>query len=205
MQDAIRVLYVDDEPDLLDIGKQFLEESGDFSVTTSGSAPAALDLISREKFEVIISDYQMPEMDGVQFLVEVRSRYGQVPFIMLTGRGSEEVAIQAINNGVDFYLQKGGEPEAQFSELSDKIKSVASWKRADEARKRAAFLEAQVETSPDGISITALDGTIQFVTSQIASMYGYDSTEKLIGMNSLQFVHPILWQIFHSHSLLRCL
>ncbi|MEI6840781.1 MAG: PAS domain S-box protein [Methanomicrobiales archaeon] len=153
MQDAIRVLYVDDEPDLLDIGKQFLEESGDFSVTTSGSAPAALDLISREKFEVIISDYQMPEMDGVQFLVEVRSRYGQVPFIMLTGRGSEEVAIQAINNGVDFYLQKGGEPEAQFSELSDKIKSVASWKRADEARKRAAFLEAQVETSPDGMLV----------------------------------------------------
>ena len=50
--------------------------------------------------------------------------------------------------------------------------------------------KTMVETSPDGISITSLDGNIQFVTSQIASMYGYDSSEKLIGMNSLQFVHP---------------
>ncbi|MEI6842712.1 MAG: response regulator [Methanomicrobiales archaeon] len=72
MPDNLRVLYFDDETDLLEIGKLFIEQSGDFSVTTIDSASAALNLIKIEQFDAIISDYQMPEMDGFQFLKEVR-------------------------------------------------------------------------------------------------------------------------------------
>ncbi len=118
MAAEIRVLYVDDEPDLLTIGKLFLEESGDFTITTAPNAAEALMLLEQEKFDAIVSDYQMPEMDGIQFLVEVRTRFGPTPFILFTGRGREEVVIQAINSGADFYLQKGGDPGAQFAELS---------------------------------------------------------------------------------------
>ena len=133
MADAIRVLYVDDELGLLEIAKLYLEESGEFSVTTIDSVSAALDLLGKEKFDVIISDYQMPGMDGIEFLVEVRTRFGKIPFILFTGKGREEVVIQAINSGADFYLQKGGEPESQFAELSHKTYSAVSRKRADEA------------------------------------------------------------------------
>ena len=63
----------------------------------------------------------MPEMDGIAFLKAVRQRYGDVPFILFTGRVREDVVIEAINNGVDFYLQKGGEVKAQFAELSHQI------------------------------------------------------------------------------------
>ena len=126
MANPIRVLYVDDEPALLQIGKLFLEKDGEFSIATIGSAPAALELLAKEQFDAIISDYQMPDMDGIQFLIEVRKRFGKIPFILFTGKGREEIVIQAINNGADFYLQKGGNPDAQFAELSHQVLMIVS-------------------------------------------------------------------------------
>ncbi len=73
----------------------------------------------------------MPEMDGIAFLKEVRSRYDTIPFILFTGRGREEIVIQALNDGADFYLQKGGHPIAQFVELSHKIVQAVSRKKAE--------------------------------------------------------------------------
>ena len=62
------ILYVDDEPSLLEIGKLFLENSGMFSVDTVTSAPKALLALAKKRYDAIISDYQMPEMDGIEFL-----------------------------------------------------------------------------------------------------------------------------------------
>ncbi len=112
----ISLLYVDDEPDLLDLCKIFLEREGEFSVVTVTSAPGALQLLKERTFDAIISDYQMPVMDGIEFLKKVRMDFKDIPFILFTGRGREEVVIEAINCGADFYLQKGGAPRAQFSE-----------------------------------------------------------------------------------------
>ncbi|MDO9324516.1 MAG: PAS domain S-box protein [Methanoregula sp.] len=126
MASVIRLLYVDDESDLLDLGKLYLEKNGNFSVTTVGSATAALALLKREPFDAIVSDYQMPGMDGILFLVEVRAQFAQIPFILFTGRGREEVVIQAINSGADFYIRKGGDPDAQFAELAHKIRLAVS-------------------------------------------------------------------------------
>ncbi len=66
----------------------------------------------------------MPEMDGIEFLKKVRNSGNKVPFILFTGRGHEEVVIQALNEGADFYLQKGGDPKPQFAELSHKIRQA---------------------------------------------------------------------------------
>ena len=133
MAAAIRVLYVDDEPTVLDVGRILLEQSGNFSIATAESAPAALELLKNEHFDAIVSDFEMPGMDGIRFLVEVRTRFGPVPFIMFTGKGEKEEVIQAINNGTDFYLEKGDDPEIQFVDLSHKIKQAVSRRRADEA------------------------------------------------------------------------
>ena len=121
----IRVLLVDDEPTLLDIGKIFLEKTGQMQVTTALSAPEALELFSQEPYDAIVSDYEMPVMNGIEFLRAVREQDDLIPFIIFTGRGREEVAIEAINNGADFYLQKGGAPRAQFAELVHKINQGA--------------------------------------------------------------------------------
>jgi DNA-binding response OmpR family regulator len=107
-----RILYVDDEPCLLDIGKLFLERSGQFSVDIITDAPAALCLLDTKTYDAIVSDYQMPDMDGIAFLKKVRTSGNTTPFILFTGKGREEIVIEAINSGADFYIQKGGEPRS---------------------------------------------------------------------------------------------
>jgi len=85
----LKVLYVDDETDLLTIGKLFMERFGNLTVDTSPSASEALSKIASGSFDGIVSDYQMPGMDGIQLLQEVRQKYGDIPFILFTGRGRE--------------------------------------------------------------------------------------------------------------------
>ncbi|MEI6842044.1 MAG: PAS domain S-box protein [Methanomicrobiales archaeon] len=161
MAAPFRVLYVDDEPDLLDICKLFLEDTGDFSVATIDSAHAALDLLGQEQFDVIISDYQMPMMDGIQFLIEVRRKFGDLPFILFTGKGREEVVIQAINSGADFYVQKGGDPSAQFAELSNKIGYAVMRMRAEKALSESQKRTAEIiDFLPDATFAISTDGVV---------------------------------------------
>ena len=138
----ISVLYVDDERDLLDITKLFLDRSGDFYVDTLTSAKEALDSGTITSYDVIVSDYEMPDLDGIGFLKQIRENYGEIPFILFTGRGREEVVIEAINYGADFYLQKGGDPRSQFVELMHKIRQAVRRRKAEclfrESEKRLA-------------------------------------------------------------------
>ncbi|WP_321507692.1 PAS domain S-box protein [uncultured Methanoregula sp.] len=136
----ISILYVDDEPGLLEIAQLFLEKAGDFSVDTSTSATESLDALKSRFYDAIISDYQMPGMDGIAFLKVVRERFGDIPFILFTGRGREEIVIEAINNGADFYLQKGGDPRSQFAELAHKIRQAVA-RRQTEGKLRTAYEE----------------------------------------------------------------
>ena len=118
------ILYVDDEPMLLELARLFLEKTGDFRVDTVTSATEALDILAKTSYDCIISDYQMPVMDGIVFLKAFRSKGNVGPFIIFTGKGREEVVIEALNNGADFYLQKGGDPKSQFVELAHKVRQA---------------------------------------------------------------------------------
>ncbi len=131
MTAAIRVLYVDDESTLLDIAKTYLERTKEFMVTITPSSSGALNLLKTNGIQAIVSDYQMPGMNGIEFLKQVRATDKSIPFIIFTGKGREEIAIEAFENGADFYLQKGGEPKSQFAELAHKIHAAVDHRRAD--------------------------------------------------------------------------
>lgn len=126
------LLYVDDEPDLLEIAKIFLERKEEFTVRTCTSAVEALSLMQETSFDTVISDYQMPGMDGITLLKKTREIFGALPFILFTGRGREEVVIEAINNGADFYLQKGGDPVSQFAELAHQVRHAIRHRRDEQ-------------------------------------------------------------------------
>ena len=187
---SISVLYVDDEPDLLELGKLSLEESGNFSVRTINSASSALTLLEEENFDAIISDYQMPNMDGIQFLAEVRSRFGHIPFILFTGRGREELVIQAINNGVDFYLQKGVDQESQFAELSHKTQiAVDRRKNVKKLKDSEERFRLMVDASPDIIWEIDNEGNFTYISSQCYADLGY-TPEEMVGKSFFLLIHP---------------
>ncbi|KUG12496.1 diguanylate cyclase/phosphodiesterase (ggdef & eal domains) with pas/pac sensor(s) [hydrocarbon metagenome] len=147
---GIAVLLVDDEPSLLELGRRFLERAGGIRVTTAPSAPAAMTLLSSGTYDAVVSDYQMPEVNGIDFLRQVRAAGDSTPFIIFTGKGREEVAIEALNSGADFYLQKGGDPKAQFAELLHVIRQVVSGRRSERALSEMQQRTAEIlEFLPD--------------------------------------------------------
>lgn len=143
MVSPIRVLLVDDEPALLEVIKESLEVMASMDVTTCQSVDAAFAALEKAEFDAIISDYQMPGKDGLAFLSDVRRSMPSLPFILFTGRGREEVVIEALNRGADYYLQKGGDPQSQFTELVHMVRmavqnrSAIAELKASEAKYRS--------------------------------------------------------------------
>jgi PAS domain S-box-containing protein len=175
------VLYVDDEPDDLEIGRIFLERDGQFRVEACSSAAAALVALRERSYDAIVSDFQMPGMDGISFLKAVRSEFGDIPFILLTGRGREEVAIAAINNGVDSYLQKGGNPGVQYAELAHGIRQAILRREAEKTlRMSEERFRRLFEQIPLGIALVGPDLRFQTVNPALCRMLGYTG-EELVG------------------------
>lgn len=218
MADGLRVLYVDDEPELLEMAKIFLEMHGEFQVGVSTSATEAIKNPLLQSFDAIISDYEMPDMNGIAFLKHVRQQFGDIPFILFTGRGREEVVIDAINNGADFYLQKGGSAQAQFAELAHKIRQSVEKRRAQaelrdaynritESEEELARSEQQLQESegkfrdfadhlPQMVFETDMDLRITFVNKYTLDTYGFPVESAANGTSVLTFIHPSQHALF---------
>lgn len=187
------ILYVDDEPAQLELMRLFLEGLGTFRVRTATTTDEAFRLASVVAFDAIISDYQMLGMDGIRFLSEVRQRFGDIPFILFTGRGREEVVIAAIKGEADFYLQKSGSPEALYAELGDKIRQAVTRRQADkdlvlnEARCRSIIdeqAELIIRFSPEG-TVTFANAAYRRYARSILGL------EQIEGTNILQYLRSI--------------
>lgn len=126
----MRVLFIDDEEGVRDLAKEYLEgENPDMEVWTASSGTQALSMLEEESFDVIVADYMMSGMDGLEILDYLRSREYDIPFILLTARGMEEVAMRALNLGADRYLKKVPDPNQQYQQLTEAIVDVAETSR----------------------------------------------------------------------------
>jgi PAS domain S-box-containing protein len=190
MAETLRVLYVDDEPGLLEIARRFLEETGGFSVVTVESATDALNLLKPEQFEAIISDYQMPVMDGIEFLKTVRASGNTIPFIIFTGKGREEIVIQALNEGADFYIQKGGEPESQFIELAHMVKVAVEQRNAKESyQKSEERFRFIFDSSTDSLYSYDRSGRFSSVNRNLCNSMGL-APDQMIGKTHEELGFP---------------
>jgi PAS domain S-box-containing protein len=186
----ISVIYVDDEPGLLELGKLFLEKDGRFSVETVTSARQALDILRSRHFDAIISDYQMPGMDGIALLKEARSSGITLPFIIFTGRGREEIVIQALNEGADFYLQKGGEPVSQFMELAHKVEKAVMQRRAETSIRDHERREADIiNFLPDATFAIDSRGNVIAWNRAMERMTGVRSAD-ILGKDNYEYSVP---------------
>ncbi|MFA5254930.1 MAG: response regulator, partial [Methanoregula sp.] len=186
---VISVLYVDDEHSLLEPTKLSLEKRGNITVDTSSSAHDALEKMRTKTYDVIISDYQMPELDGIEFLKRLRKSGNLIPFIIFTGKGREDAVIEAYDAGADFYLAKGGNPKAMFLDLTNKIVQSVTRRRAEKALRESEERYRKVmEQSHDAIFIVRGSNFI-FVNNQVSVISGYSKPE-LYTMEIWDLLHP---------------
>ncbi|PSQ59360.1 MAG: hypothetical protein BRD23_04610 [Halobacteriales archaeon SW_9_67_25] len=181
MNSPIRVLHVDDDPAFADLTATALErEREGFAVETAASAADGLERLGKEDYDCIVSDYDMPRTDGIDFLAAVREEYPDCPFILYTGKGSEEVASDAISAGVTDYLRKGSGTD-QYELLANRITNAVSQVRAErqleEQRQRFRILFDRLSQATVEVEYRDDEPIVERVNPAFEETFGYDAAE----------------------------
>ncbi|TXT55693.1 MAG: putative Histidine kinase [Candidatus Thorarchaeota archaeon] len=120
---SAKVLFIDDDESTCIIAEKFLAKLTGMDIITVSSSSEALQLFSMDEFDAIISDFEMPEHNGLDVLDFVRKHDSEIPFILFTGKSREDVAIEALNRGATRYIKKDADPQSMYSELAHSIQS----------------------------------------------------------------------------------
>ena len=174
----IQVLHVDDDSHFTDLTAECIESAGDqFTVETATSAADGKEILESQSIDCIISDYDMPKQNGIEFLQEIRDTYPELPFILFTGKGSESVASEAISAGVTEYKRKESGID-QFELLTNRIEiAVEQYRTAQRLEDLNKRFELALSETDTGIWELDLDtGTIYWdETSE--RLFGYDPND----------------------------
>lgn len=187
--ESIQVLHVDDESDFVELASTYIErENQGITIETETDPRQCLERFEQGTIDIdcIVSDYDMPHLDGLQMLEAVRESNPDFPFILFTGKGSEEIAAEAISKGVNDYMQKEVGTD-QYKVLANRIRQHVRRVRTEQAlRNSEAKYRAMVEQNIVGIYLIMADG-FSYVNPRFADIFGYEQDE-LIGQSPLVVV-----------------
>jgi PAS domain S-box-containing protein len=164
MDTSIRVLVVDDSGFYARLVADALEADYDMATLTATDAREGLHTLNTREVDCVVTDYQMPGMDGIEFLRTAKDRGYEQPFILLTGTGSEAVASEAVSAGVTHYFQKQ-EDEREFEQLANQIDTAVEQHRTEQK------YELLVDNSPDLIGQVTADGEFVMVNESMAASF----------------------------------
>ena len=178
-EEALQFLHVDDDTSVLQVSKMILESENNFLIETATSVDEAFTKLKTRPYDAIICDYEMPIKNGLEFLKELKERNIDVPFILFTGKGREDVAVKALNLGADSYVNKNGSPETVYCELADAIAKSVERKRSRKLLAESEYKYRKlVERSIQGIMIAqGLPPHVAFANASIGKMLGYSFEE----------------------------
>ena len=145
MNRTVHVLYVDDDAALRDLTAELLEKvSADISVRTAADPTTVPTRLEATTVDCVVSDYEMPERNGLELCRELREDHPELPFFLFTSRGGEEIVSRAMLAGVTDYIQKEPGVE-QYTLLANRITNAVARHRLQE---RLAELERIVDERP---------------------------------------------------------
>ncbi|WP_324664689.1 ATP-binding response regulator [Haloarcula sediminis] len=191
MDSSVRVLHVDDDPDFRELTARLLEREDDrVTVTTAASPAEGREHLQSGEFDCVVSDFDMPGESGIAFLETVRADYPDLPFILFTGKGSEEVASDAISAGVTDYLQKAIGSE-QYELLANRIATaVEQYRTARELeRQNDLFEKAEIIGNVGAWEYDIVSDTT-YVSDEVLRIHGLDTDEELPPEESFEYYHP---------------
>ncbi|SDY39969.1 response regulator [Halopenitus persicus] len=184
--DTIRVLHADDDEMICDLVQDFLEQlDNQISVVTVTSPDAGLERYEDESIDCVVSDYEMPGTNGLEFLKAIREEYPNLPFILFTGKGSEEIASEALNAGADSYLQKDGTESYEL--LANRIRTVVGRRRSERKAKIAQDRLLALYEQTDGFYIVDNDWTVT---------YWNEVMEQRSGVPADEIIGEVVWDVF---------
>jgi PAS domain S-box-containing protein len=187
----ITVLHVDDEPGFAELVKDLLErEDSTLSVRNTTGVDDALSILQNDEIDCIVSDYDMPRTDGLEFLELVRDEYPTLPFVLFTGRGSEQIASEAISAGVTEYIQKEGGTD-QYKVLANRIRnSVQSVQAKTAVERTEERYHNLVDTAPIPIVLFDQEGRAVYSNEAAVEFFNADSHAEIDGKSFVEFLHP---------------
>lgn len=192
----IRVLYVDDYPFDRELVRDALErDPAGYEVLEASSREAFEARMAEAEFDIVLTDFNILGFEGLQVLDTVQATLPHIPVVLLTGTGSEEVAVEAMKRGIADYIVKTPArirllPQTIRKILDQRLQREMQASMARELRESEARFQALVEGSLQGISIINQDGIRVFANRAFASIFGYDDPHEVLGVESMRIVAP---------------